>query len=63
MVLIVMSRSATVKELGKVTNLLLSWEKEIHSMNKVDTGIFNQNAAPDLDPVLILDFLDMDLED
>ncbi len=52
-----------MKELGKVTNLLLSWEKEIHSMNKVDTGIFNQNAAPDLDPVLILDFLDMDLED
>jgi hypothetical protein len=63
MVLIVMSRSATVKELGKVTNLLLSWEKEIHSMNKVDAGIFNQNAAPDLDPVLILDFLDVALED
>jgi hypothetical protein len=39
MVIIVLSRSATVKELGKVTNLLLSWEKEIHSMNKVDTGI------------------------
>jgi hypothetical protein len=58
MVILVLSRSATVKELGKVTNLLLSWEKEIHSMNKVDTGIVNQNAAPDLDPVLSLDFLD-----
>jgi hypothetical protein len=46
-----------------VTNLLLSWDKEIHSMNKVDAGIFDQNAAPDFDPVLILDFLDMVLED
>jgi hypothetical protein len=63
MVIIVMSRSATVKELGKVTNLLLSWEKEIHSMNKVDAGIFYQNASPHLDPVLILDFLEMALED
>jgi hypothetical protein len=58
MVIIVLSRSATVKELGKVTNLLLSWEKEIHSMNKVDTGIFNQNASSHLDPVEILEILD-----